>query len=88
MLYSTNEFVSSCGSSVLSLLLSFFQSHLQQAHIDKVNGAFSSVDVDKVDMYKFPGLQTIPYYKVLMEPGDCLFIPARLVSLVSFYNLF
>lgn len=62
---------------MLPLLLSFFQSHLQQAHIDKVNGAFSSVDVDKVDMYKFPGLQTIPYYKVLMEPGDCLFIPAR-----------
>ena len=55
----------------------FFQSYLEQAHIDKVEGAFSTVDVDSVDMYKFPGLQTIPYYKVLMEPGDCLFIPSR-----------
>ena len=55
----------------------FFQTYLGQAHIDKVEGAFSTVDVDSVDMYKFPGLQTIPYYKVLMEPGDCLFIPSR-----------
>ena len=54
-----------------------FQSHLEQAHIDKVHGAFSTVDVDQVDMYKFPGLQTIPYFKAVMEPGDCFFIPAR-----------
>ena len=65
----------------------FFQSYLEQAHIDKVEGAFSTVDVDSVDMYKFPGLQTIPYYKVLMEPGDCLFIPSRWVVLtISFVN--
>lgn len=67
-------------------LLMINKSHLLQAHIDKVNGAFSSVDVDKVDMYKFPGLQTIPYYKVLMEPGDCLFIPARWVHQVRSYG--
>ncbi|CAH3028941.1 unnamed protein product [Porites evermanni] len=58
-------------------LLMINKSYLEQAHIDKVEGAFSTVDVDSVDMYKFPGLQTIPYYKVLMEPGDCLFIPSR-----------
>ena len=55
----------------------WFQTYLEQAHIDRLDGGFSSVDVDSVDMYKFPGLQTIPYYKVFMEAGDCLFIPAR-----------
>ena len=59
------------------LFFFIFQSHLEQAHIDVIEGAFSSVDVDSVDMYKFPGLQTIPFYKVSMEAGDCLFIPAR-----------
>ena len=59
------------------VLFLLFQSHLEQAHIDKVHGAFSTVDVDQVDMYKFPGLQTIPYFKAVMEPGDCFFIPAR-----------
>ena len=65
------------NSSLNTFLFSFFQSHFHQAHIDRLDGGFSSVDVDSVDMYKFPGLQTIPYYRVLMEAGDCLFIPAR-----------
>lgn len=67
-------------------LLMINKSYLGQAHIDKVEGAFSTVDVDSVDMYKFPGLQTIPYYKVLMEPGDCLFIPSRWVHQVRSYG--
>lgn len=62
------------------------KSHLEQAHIDKVHGAFSTVDVDQVDMYKFPGLQTIPYFKAVMEPGDCFFIPARWVHQVRSYG--
>ncbi|KAM7449657.1 hypothetical protein ABFA07_002570 [Porites harrisoni] len=67
-------------------LLMINKSYLEQAHIDKVEGAFSTVDVDSVDMYKFPGLQTIPYYKVLMEPGDCLFIPSRWIHQVRSYG--
>lgn len=62
------------------------KSHLEQAHINKVNGAFSTVDVDEVDMYKFPGLQTIPYYKTFMEPGDCFFIPAKWAHQVRSYG--
>lgn len=67
-------------------LLMINKSHFHQAHIDRLDGGFSSVDVDSVDMYKFPGLQTIPYYRVLMEAGDCLFIPARWIHQVRSYG--
>ncbi|XP_046562648.1 bifunctional peptidase and arginyl-hydroxylase JMJD5-like [Haliotis rubra] len=41
------------------------------------DGSYSSVDVDSVDMYKFPRLSGLPWFKVHMEKGDCLFIPYR-----------
>ncbi|XP_022105662.1 lysine-specific demethylase 8-like isoform X2 [Acanthaster planci] len=45
--------------------------------IDHPEGSFSGVDVDKVDMYKYPGLSQVPWYNVTMQPGDCFFIPYR-----------
>lgn len=36
---------------------------------------YSNVDVDCVDMYKYPGLQQIPWYNISLVAGDCLFIP-------------
>lgn len=62
------------------------KSHYDKAHIDRLDGGFSSVDVDSVDMYNFPGLQTIPYYKVFMDAGDCLFIPAKWPHQVRSYG--
>ncbi|XP_033634064.1 bifunctional peptidase and arginyl-hydroxylase JMJD5-like [Asterias rubens] len=45
--------------------------------IDHPDGSFSGVDVDRVDMYKYPGLGQVPWYNVTMEPSDCFFIPYR-----------
>nr|XP_002126999.2 jmjC domain-containing protein 5-like [Ciona intestinalis] len=38
---------------------------------------YSSVDTEQVDMYKYPSLTKVPWYKANMETGDCLFLPAR-----------
>ncbi|XP_038078383.1 bifunctional peptidase and arginyl-hydroxylase JMJD5-like [Patiria miniata] len=45
--------------------------------MDHPDGSFSSVDVDHVDMYEYPGLGQVPWYNVTMQPGDCFFIPYR-----------
>lgn len=36
---------------------------------------FSKVDVDRVDLIKFPSLGRIPWYSAKMETGDCFYIP-------------
>ncbi|KAL3866847.1 hypothetical protein ACJMK2_044106 [Sinanodonta woodiana] len=41
------------------------------------DGTFSTVDVEKVDLDKFPGLKKAPWYEVNMTKGDCLFIPFK-----------
>lgn len=60
----------------------------EKAHIniDSPKGSFSKVDVDKVDLYKYPGLADVPWYKGRMEPGDCLFIPYRWFHQVRSYG--
>ncbi|XP_014661936.1 PREDICTED: jmjC domain-containing protein 7-like isoform X2 [Priapulus caudatus] len=45
--------------------------------MDRAEGGYSNVDVDMVDMYKYPGLQDLPYYLVNLSRGDCLYLPAR-----------
>ncbi|XP_067665100.1 bifunctional peptidase and (3S)-lysyl hydroxylase JMJD7-like [Haliotis asinina] len=39
------------------------------------DGSYSDVDVDKVDMLRFPRLQEVPVYKAVLHKGDCLYIP-------------
>ncbi|XP_035668201.1 bifunctional peptidase and arginyl-hydroxylase JMJD5-like isoform X1 [Branchiostoma floridae] len=45
--------------------------------IDHQEGSFSGVDVEKVDLHKYPGLKDVPWYNATMEAGDCLFIPYK-----------
>lgn len=42
-----------------------------------LNGQYSQVDVEKVDMYKFPKFRNLPWYEVKMQKGDCIFIPFK-----------
>ncbi|CAK8680367.1 unnamed protein product [Clavelina lepadiformis] len=35
----------------------------------------SPIDVERVDMQKYPSLSKIPWHRASMEPGDCLYIP-------------
>ena len=40
-------------------------------------GAFAGrIDVDRVDLNKYPGWSQVDYYHAEMEAGDCLFLPA------------
>ncbi|XP_062615094.1 bifunctional peptidase and arginyl-hydroxylase JMJD5-like [Saccostrea cucullata] len=41
------------------------------------NGAYSKVDVEKVDLNRFPKLRDLPWYEIKMQKGDCLFIPYK-----------
>lgn len=47
--------------------------------MDQKEGDYCSVDVDKVDMVKYPFLQTLPWWNVTVEQGDCLYVPHGLV---------
>ena len=39
------------------------------------DGDYSLVDVQKVDMEKFPQFATLPFWKFELQPGDCIYIP-------------
>ncbi|XP_071964354.1 bifunctional peptidase and (3S)-lysyl hydroxylase Jmjd7-like [Antedon mediterranea] len=45
--------------------------------IDAPEGSYSEVDVEKADLYKYPGLGTVPWFNVTMEAGDCFYIPYK-----------
>ncbi|XP_046354843.2 bifunctional peptidase and (3S)-lysyl hydroxylase JMJD7-like [Haliotis rufescens] len=51
--------------------------HREQVQADGYHedGSYSDVDVDKVDMHKFPRLGEVPVYKAVLHKGDCLYIP-------------
>jgi len=42
-----------------------------------IEGGYSKVDVDKVDLKKFPNLARVPWHYAKMEAGDCLYIPYK-----------
>ena len=53
--------------------------HHDLVDIDDVNGSYSRVDVDSVDMVTYPGLGKVPWDVVHLLPGDCVYIPFRFV---------
>ncbi|PAA74413.1 hypothetical protein BOX15_Mlig029500g1 [Macrostomum lignano] len=55
--------------------------------IDREEGSFSSVDVDKVDVTKRPEFSGLEFHIAEMETGDCLYIPLFWIHQVrSFEN--
>lgn len=38
-------------------------------------GGFSEIDVDRVDFEEFPKIADVKYSKVIMNKGDCIFMP-------------
>ncbi|XP_077998630.1 jmjC domain-containing protein A-like isoform X2 [Glandiceps talaboti] len=43
--------------------------------LDHKEGDYSSVDVDHVDMYAYPGLQHVPWWSAHLDTGDCMYVP-------------
>ena len=41
------------------------------------DGQYSKVDVEKVDLLKFPKLRDLPWYEIKLHKGDCVFIPFK-----------
>ena len=56
----------------------WFQIHRDLVEADGwvTDKGYSQVDVEAVDMLKFPKLQQIPWYSAKLKKGDCLFIPS------------
>ncbi|XP_019619076.1 PREDICTED: lysine-specific demethylase 8-like [Branchiostoma belcheri] len=46
-----------------------------KVRLDRSEGAYSTVDVDRVDMYKYPEFRTLPWWSADIGPGDCLYVP-------------
>jgi len=49
--------------------------HSKLIEMDHGEGDYCSVNVDKVDMLKYPSLQNLPWWSARLEPGDCIFVP-------------
>ncbi|ESO82239.1 hypothetical protein LOTGIDRAFT_96029, partial [Lottia gigantea] len=56
------------------------------SHIDRLEGGYSSVDVDSVDMRKYPGLAKVEYIHAHIDAGDCLYIPYGWIHQVRSFN--
>ncbi|EDV25231.1 uncharacterized protein TRIADDRAFT_56964 [Trichoplax adhaerens] len=49
-------------------------------------GTYSYVDVDRVDMDKYPVFSSIDFYDTHIEAGDCIFVPASWFHQVRSYG--
>lgn len=47
---------------------------VEKRHWNKA-GAYSEVDVEQVDMFRFPEFQSLPWWKSSLKPGDCIYVP-------------
>ncbi|KAK6169680.1 hypothetical protein SNE40_020679 [Patella caerulea] len=54
--------------------------------IDRPEGSYSDIDVDKMDYVKYPTLAKVEYIHAHLEPGDCLYIPYKWIHQVRSYN--
>ncbi|XP_070561489.1 2-oxoglutarate and iron-dependent oxygenase JMJD4-like [Ptychodera flava] len=55
----------------------FFVDIRESHHIDfdHKEGDYSAVNVDKVDMYAYPGLRDVPWWCATLNTGDCMYVP-------------
>ncbi|XP_065057677.1 uncharacterized protein LOC135685618 isoform X2 [Rhopilema esculentum] len=59
------------------LLFIDYNKYKSKVNIDKPEGGYSDMDVDKLDFVKYPGMREVEYINATMEEGDCLFIPYK-----------
>ena len=52
-----------------------FLQHL--VHLDRPDGLFSTMNVDKVNLKKYPGLEQVHYQISELHGGDCIFVPYK-----------
>lgn len=62
----------------LTILIRLFEQSqsglVEKRHWNKA-GAYSEVDVEQVDMFRFPEFQSLPWWRSSLKPGDCIYVP-------------
>ncbi|XP_062510635.1 bifunctional peptidase and arginyl-hydroxylase JMJD5-like isoform X2 [Corticium candelabrum] len=73
-------------SGVKELFFVEYPKYKEQVNLDHTSGSYSSVDVDSVDLSKYPGFKDVEFYFARMEAGDCLYIPYKWYHQVRSYD--
>ena len=74
------------GHKKVVLVDSFRFQNLTNSIIDSEDQMYSTMDVDSVDFTKFPGIETIEYYNIDLNAGDCVFIPSKFIHQVDSFE--
>lgn len=60
--------------------------HRDHVDIDHPEGAFSDIDVDRVDYIRYPGMAAVSYHVINISSGDCLYIPFKWIHQVRSFG--
>lgn len=73
------------GTKDVVLIDQLYKEEVESRGFDQA-GHFSYVDPDAVDMKAFRQFKDMPWYRVHLEPGDCLYIPYKWYHQVSSFG--
>ena len=71
------------GTKKIVLVDSFKYKQVAERILDSGDNTYSSIDVDRVDFTKIPG---IFYYRADLNAGDCIFIPSKFIHQVNSFD--
>ena len=45
-------------------------------------GGYSDIEVDNVDLKKYPKMRNVEYARVILDKGDCIYMPSGIHSFI------
>ncbi|XP_071503904.1 bifunctional peptidase and arginyl-hydroxylase JMJD5-like [Diadema antillarum] len=60
-----------------------YTQYRHKVNLDHPEGSYSSINVEEVDMEKYPGMRDVEFYYAKMFPGDCVYIPYKWIHQVN-----
>ncbi|XP_038055200.1 lysine-specific demethylase 8-like [Patiria miniata] len=67
-------------------LLVNYTRYREQIVFDHPEGFYSSVDVERVDLNKFPGMRNLEFHEAKMQAGDCIYLPFKWIHQVNSFG--
>ncbi|XP_038054912.1 lysine-specific demethylase 8-like [Patiria miniata] len=67
-------------------LLVNYTRYREQIIYDHPEGFYSSVDVERVDLNKFPELRNLEFHEAKMQAGDCIYLPFKWIHQVNSFG--
>ncbi|XP_077985372.1 uncharacterized protein LOC144440018 [Glandiceps talaboti] len=64
----------------------YYNIYLDLYKPEGAGSAFTSINVDSIDMLKFPAIDNVQWTWTTLLPGDCIYIPAEYVHQVRSYG--